>query len=396
MDVITSGFSPNHFVVRRGIPVKWVINGKQVTSCNHRIIVPSLNLEFDVKKGLQTIEFTPTKAGVIPWSCWMGMLHGDFEVIEPPAAPAQPEIAANAPAQPEIAVNAPTQPAPQPPRPAFQTIEMDVIASGYSPNHFILSRGIPVKWVINGKEVTSCNHRIIVPSLNLEFDVKKGLQTIEFTPTKAGIIPWSCWMGMLHGDFEVIEPPPAAPAQPEIAANAPAQPEIAVNPPAESAKAIAPPSAVSPSAPAVASSYTIASGDTLRGVAAKLFHDARRWREIAAVNPGLDARRLRPGQVIKLPGPPLNAARADDNPTMSLLLKSGEQGSLHKITASMFGNVTQDEEIGRKVNPVAFVRPELNSKRRNGPCNALILLILGSDFSKTWCHVCMLFRLVHG
>jgi hypothetical protein len=42
------------------------------------------------------------------------------------------------------------------------------------------------------------------------------------------------------------------------------------------------------------------------------------------------------------------------------------------------------------------LKPELNSKRRNGPCNALILLIWGSDFSKTWCHVCMLFRLVHG
>ena len=181
---------------------------------------------------------------------------------------------------------------------------MDVITSGYSPNHFVLSRGIPVKWVINGKQVTSCNHRIIVPSLNLEFDVKKGLQTIEFTPTKAGTIPWSCWMGMLHGDFEVIEPPPAAPAQPEIATNAPAQPQIAANPPAESAKGIAPPNPVAPSAQAGASSYTIVSGDTLRGVAAKLFHDARRWRDIAAVNPGLDARRLRPGQVIKLPEAP--------------------------------------------------------------------------------------------
>ena len=302
MDVITSGFSPNHFVLSRGIPVKWIITGKQVTSCNHRIIVPSLNLEFDVKKGRQTIEFTPTKAGVIPWSCWMGMLHGDFEVIEPPAAPAQPENAATGPAQPEIAVNAPGQPAPQP-RPASQTIEMDVITSGYSPNHFVLSRGIPVKWVINGKQVTSCNHRIIVPSLNLEFDIKKGLQTIEFTPTKAGTIPWSCWMGMLHGDFEVIEPP-AAPAQPEIAANAPAQPQISVNPPVESAKGIAPPNPVAPSAQAGASSYTIVSGDTLRGVAAKLLHDARRWRDIAAVNPGLDARHLRPGQVIKLPEAP--------------------------------------------------------------------------------------------
>ena len=111
-------------------------------------------------------------------------------------------------------------------------------------------------------------------------------------------------MGMLHGDFEVIEPPPAAPAQPEIATNAPTQPEIAANPPAESVEGIEPPNAVAPSSPEGASSYNIVSGDTLRGVAVKLFHDARRWRAIAAVNPGLDARRLHPGQVIKLPGAP--------------------------------------------------------------------------------------------
>jgi sulfite exporter TauE/SafE/copper chaperone CopZ len=195
---------------------------------------------------------------------------------------------------PELqAQRAPTgqpQPAPRP-HPAFQTIEMDVISSGYSPNHFVLSRGIPVKWIINGKQVTNCNHRIIVPSLNLEFDVKNGRQTIEFTPQKAGVIPWSCWMGMLHGDFEVIEEPPATPAQPQTAINAPA----------ESDKGIAPPKAVAPSASAGASSYTIVFGDTLCGVAVKLFHDVRRWRDIAAVNPGLDARRLRPGQVIKLP-----------------------------------------------------------------------------------------------
>ena len=111
--------------------------------------MPRLNLEFDVKKGRQTIEFTPTKAEVIPWSCWMGMLHGDFEVIEPPAAPAQPEIAATGPAQPEIAVNAPG-PGPRSSRPASQTIEMDVITSGYSPNHFVLSRGFPSNGLSTG------------------------------------------------------------------------------------------------------------------------------------------------------------------------------------------------------------------------------------------------------
>ncbi|HTO79123.1 MAG TPA: sulfite exporter TauE/SafE family protein, partial [Methylocystis sp.] len=95
------------------------------------------------------------------------------------------------------------------PRPAFQTIEMEVIASGYTPNQFVLVRGVPVKWVINGKQVTTCNHRIVVPSFELEFDVKPGLQTIEFTPDKIGHISWSCWMGMLHGGFDVVEEPPA-------------------------------------------------------------------------------------------------------------------------------------------------------------------------------------------
>jgi hypothetical protein len=55
-----------------------------------------------------------------------------------------------------------------------------------------------------------------------------------------------------------------------------------------------------------------------------------------------------------------------------------------------------DREIKSNKRTLGPVKPELNSKRRNGPCNALILLIWGSDFSKTWCHVCMLFRLVHG
>jgi hypothetical protein len=35
----------------------------------------------------------------------------------------------------------------------------------------------------------------------------------------------------------------------------------------------------------------------------------------------------------------------------------------------------------------------LNSKRWNGACNLLILLICGLDFSKTWCHVCLFNKL---
>ena len=172
-------------------------------------------------------------------------------------------------------------------RPAFQSIEMDVIESGYTPNHFVLVRGVPVKWVINGKEVTTCNHRIVVPSYDLEFDVKPGLQTIEFTPDKVGHIPWSCWMGMKHGDFDVVEEAPA----PQAVAPA--------GPPAEAAAAPPPEAAVAKAAPS--ERYTVVKGDSPWRIALKLYHDGSRWREIVAANSGFDFRRLRPGQALQLP-----------------------------------------------------------------------------------------------
>jgi len=95
----------------------------------------------------------------------------------------------------------------------YQIIKMDVTAKGWSPNKFVLQKDVPVKWIINGKELTSCNKAIQVPSLNLKFDIKKGEQTIEFTPTKEGIISWSCWMGMIQGTFIVTKDGTSTPEQ---------------------------------------------------------------------------------------------------------------------------------------------------------------------------------------
>jgi len=87
--------------------------------------------------------------------------------------------------------------------PGYQIIHMDVLNTGYSPNSFVLKTGVPVKWIINGKEITGCNGGIIVPAYGLDFKIKPGIQTIEFTPTKAGVIQWSCWMGMIQANFVV-------------------------------------------------------------------------------------------------------------------------------------------------------------------------------------------------
>ena len=107
----------------------------------------------------------------------------------------------------------------------IQTIRMQVTAKGYEPDHFTLRKGVPVRWVIEGKKVTYCNHRIAVPSLNLEFDIHEGENVIEFTPDRAGVIPWSCWMGMIPGVFLVHEEPAGPPAPSRTAEHGEKPPE---------------------------------------------------------------------------------------------------------------------------------------------------------------------------
>ncbi len=84
-----------------------------------------------------------------------------------------------------------------------QEIRMEVDRYGWKPDKFVLEKGVPVKWIIKGKEITGCNNAIQVPKLGLNFDIKKGEQVIEFTPEEEGTIPWSCWMGMIPGVFIV-------------------------------------------------------------------------------------------------------------------------------------------------------------------------------------------------
>ncbi len=85
----------------------------------------------------------------------------------------------------------------------YQVIEMKVDKNGWTPDRFVLKKGVPVKWKIYGNEITRCNNAIQVPKLGLKFNIKKGKQVIKFTPNKEGIISWSCWMGMIPGIFIV-------------------------------------------------------------------------------------------------------------------------------------------------------------------------------------------------
>ena len=80
MHVTTQGFEPNVLKLKKGVPVRWVIKGDNITGCTSKIIVPSLNISQPLVSGDNIVEFTPQKAGEIPFSCWMGMVRGKFIV----------------------------------------------------------------------------------------------------------------------------------------------------------------------------------------------------------------------------------------------------------------------------------------------------------------------------
>jgi sulfite exporter TauE/SafE/copper chaperone CopZ len=87
----------------------------------------------------------------------------------------------------------------------LQEINMNVDAGGYSPNSFVLKKGVPVKWNVNVKQLTGCNSELVLNDYRIDRHLKSGMNVIEFTPDKTGTIRFSCGMGMLRGSFIVTE-----------------------------------------------------------------------------------------------------------------------------------------------------------------------------------------------
>lgn len=76
-----SGYSPALVYIKKDIPTKFIIDGKQLTGCNNAIVIPSLNIQKELQEGENIIEFTPGNTD-IGYSCWMGMIRGNIKVVD--------------------------------------------------------------------------------------------------------------------------------------------------------------------------------------------------------------------------------------------------------------------------------------------------------------------------
>ncbi len=86
---------------------------------------------------------------------------------------------------------------------SVQIVRMSITDWGFKPNQIKIKSGVPVRFVITGEYVSGCTNKIIIPSLGISKNIARGENIIEFTPQNPGIIPFSCWMGMVRGQFLV-------------------------------------------------------------------------------------------------------------------------------------------------------------------------------------------------
>ena len=87
VQLITTGLPSGRYepiTVQKGIPVKWTIQAKDgdINGCNNRIIISQFNKELKLKVGDNVVEFTPSDSGIIPYSCWMGMIRSQITVVD--------------------------------------------------------------------------------------------------------------------------------------------------------------------------------------------------------------------------------------------------------------------------------------------------------------------------
>lgn len=87
----------------------------------------------------------------------------------------------------------------------YQQIETTVDHGSYE--NITVRKGIPVKWtiIVPENKLNGCNNEIIIPKYDIDIKLHVGENYVEFIPKEAGIINYSCWMGMIDSIITVIE-----------------------------------------------------------------------------------------------------------------------------------------------------------------------------------------------
>lgn len=223
----TSGYHPNTFLVKKDIPVRWVIDSKDPNTCAASIVSDKLNVRKNLHPGENIIEFTPKEEGIIRFSCSMGMFTGSISVVgnskgvvkgddSPPQAVAQGGSCGGKGGCGCGGGGTNTFNANDPkviPQQANNEGDAQILKTTYTqgsdiqPNTFTVKSGKKVRMEIDVKDNGSgCMSTITVPRLvdDSQFLAKGKTIVFEFTPSSTGDYPITCAMGVQRGVIKVI------------------------------------------------------------------------------------------------------------------------------------------------------------------------------------------------
>jgi hypothetical protein len=109
----------------------------------------------------------------------------------------------------------------------YQEVSVDVGSSDYPP--VIVQKGIPVRFNLwaAASSLNGCNGSVIIPSEQIQLDLRPGDNIAEFTPKATGNIAFSCWMGMIRSKIRVVDDLSAYGENPADSATGGAEPDPA-------------------------------------------------------------------------------------------------------------------------------------------------------------------------
>ncbi|MEW6564443.1 MAG: sulfite exporter TauE/SafE family protein [Spirochaetota bacterium] len=226
---ITTEFKGGYYVpftVQAGIPLKWTIRVREedLNGCNNPVEVPAYRIRKTLIPGDNLIEFTPLKSGVIPYSCWMGMIRSRITVVDDLSLIASTSNAATEPLDQLISPDngspsccsgtnnpdflggkVPAETIGMPViKDGIQYITITVNDAGYFPAAVVLQKGMQGVIKFNPEAISSCNSPVVFPELRGTLDLSKGqLETPPILITED--FTFQCWMGMLHGYVKVVD-----------------------------------------------------------------------------------------------------------------------------------------------------------------------------------------------
>lgn len=89
----------------------------------------------------------------------------------------------------------------------IQTVTMSMESRRYTP--IVVQKGIPVVWKIEvgPNDLNGCNNPMSIPEYGITKELAPGENIIEFTPDKEGRFTYSCWMGMIKSNIQVVSEP---------------------------------------------------------------------------------------------------------------------------------------------------------------------------------------------